>query len=304
MTEPRLSFAVQASPDSATSWVELARSAEALGAAALLVSDHPGTGPAPHVALAAAAAVTSTIALGAYVTNLSVRHPHHVAADIATLDVVSGGRAVIGVGAGHTPAEWTAVGRTIGSPGERVSEMISGVEQLRALLDAESPTRIEPAPVQSRLPLLVGGNGHRVLRYAAEHADIVAVSGLGPTLADGHTHEPQWSTDQLDQRFAELRHDIDGFGRRPTIDALVQFVAVTDNRLRAAEKFCQHVLDRSGQALLSPSDIVDCPFVLIGTIEEISAQIQRCHERWGISRWTVRSPDLDAIGEVFRALDH
>lgn len=69
----------------------------------LYVSDHPGTGPAPFVALAAAVAVTERIQLGTCVLNAGVWDPVALASEVATLDVVSGGRAVLGVGAGHTP---------------------------------------------------------------------------------------------------------------------------------------------------------------------------------------------------------
>jgi alkanesulfonate monooxygenase SsuD/methylene tetrahydromethanopterin reductase-like flavin-dependent oxidoreductase (luciferase family) len=67
--------------------------------------------------LAAAAAATSRIRLGTYVVNAGAREPLHLASEVATLDVVSGGRAVFGAGAGHTPAEWTMFGRPYPSPG-------------------------------------------------------------------------------------------------------------------------------------------------------------------------------------------
>ncbi|MCK6212251.1 LLM class flavin-dependent oxidoreductase [Georgenia sp. EYE_87] len=71
---------------------------------------------------------------GSYVTNGGVREPQHIAADVATLDVVSGGRARLGLGAGHTPAEWRAVGRC--SPGWQPSA---------------DPPATSRAPAQARL---------------------------------------------------------------------------------------------------------------------------------------------------------
>jgi len=103
-------FALQAQPTDAADWLDLARRAEAAGFDTLLAADHPGSCAAPFVALAAAAAVTTTIRLGSYVANAAVREPILLAADVATLDVVSGGRALLGLGAGHTPAEWDAIG--------------------------------------------------------------------------------------------------------------------------------------------------------------------------------------------------
>lgn len=100
-----VSVSLQAQPVDARSWLDVARRAETLGLDALLVPDHPGATVAPFVALGAAAAVTERIGLGSNVTNGGVRESIHIAADVATLDLVSGGRARLGLGAGHTPAE-------------------------------------------------------------------------------------------------------------------------------------------------------------------------------------------------------
>ncbi|MCM0677447.1 LLM class flavin-dependent oxidoreductase, partial [Micromonospora phytophila] len=99
-----VTFSLQATPSDAASWLDLARRAEAAGFDALLAADHPGAVTSPFVALAAAGAVTTTLNLGSYVSNAGVREPILLATDVATLDVVSGGRARLGLGAGHTPA--------------------------------------------------------------------------------------------------------------------------------------------------------------------------------------------------------
>ncbi|MCI0384333.1 LLM class flavin-dependent oxidoreductase [Streptomyces sp. CNQ085] len=103
-------FSVQAVPNDMNSWITLARHCETAGFDALLVPDHPGAAASPFVALAAAAPVTERIGLGPCVANAGVREPLLLASDIATLDVVSGGRARMALGAGHTPAEWAMVG--------------------------------------------------------------------------------------------------------------------------------------------------------------------------------------------------
>jgi len=107
----RVRVSVQASPRDRASWLGLARDVEAAGFHALYAADHPGSTASPFVALAAAAAVTERIQLGTCVVNAGVWEPLALASEAATLDVVSGGRAVLGVGAGHTPREWTATGR-------------------------------------------------------------------------------------------------------------------------------------------------------------------------------------------------
>ena len=99
----RTILSLQARPRDARSWLQLAQRCEESGFDALLAADHPGSSASPFVALAAAAAVTSTLGLGSYVSNTGVREPVLLAADVATLDVVSDGRARLGLGAGHTP---------------------------------------------------------------------------------------------------------------------------------------------------------------------------------------------------------
>ena len=106
---------VQAGPSNRSSWLELARSVEDGGYHALYAADHPGTSPSPFVALAAAAAVTERIELGTCVVNAGLWEPLALANAVSTLDLVSDGRAIVGVGAGHTPQEWTSSGRSFPS---------------------------------------------------------------------------------------------------------------------------------------------------------------------------------------------
>lgn len=79
-------------------WLELARDVEAAGFQALYAAGHPGSTPSPFVTLAAAAAVTERIQLGTCVVNAGVWEPLALASEAATLEVVSGGRAVLGLG--------------------------------------------------------------------------------------------------------------------------------------------------------------------------------------------------------------
>jgi probable F420-dependent oxidoreductase len=293
-------FALQAQPADAASWLDLARRAEAAGFDTLQSADHPGVCAAPYVALAAAAAVTSRISLGAYVANAGVREPLLLATDVATLDVVSGGRARIGLGAGHTPAEWLAVGRERPDVAGRVERCVAVADAVRALLDGETVTahtphldmheaRLDkPRPVQERVPLLLGTANARLLRWAGAHADIVGLSGLGRTLADGHSHTARWRPDQIDAQIEQV--DTGAAGRRtpPPLEALVQIMEITDD----AEKAAAPHADEIG---MSVSDLLAAPFVLIGTVDEIRASIERHEKRWGITRYAVRTPAFEAV---------
>jgi probable F420-dependent oxidoreductase len=271
-------FTLQALPDDAAGWLELARRAEAIGFEALYVADHPGSCAAPHVALAAAAAVTSRIKLSAYVANAGVREPILLASDVATLDVVSGGRAILGLGAGHTPAEWAAVGKVRPGVRARIDHCIAVAEQTQRMLAGDGMD--QPRPVQDKVPLLIGGGNTRLLGWAAEHADLIGLSGLGRTLDDGHRHEVRWRREEVDAQVALA-------GGKP-VEALVQSVEVTDD----AGKFYAESAERLD---LSEEDLVAAPYMLAGTIDEIAAKIAAVESRWGITRFAVRRPAIEAV---------
>ena len=295
---------VQASPRDRASWLALAVDVEGAGFDGLYVSDHPGSGPAPLVALAAAAAVTERIQLGTCVLNAGVWDPLALASEVATLDVLSGGRAVLGVGAGHTPQEWVSIGRPYPSPGARVDRMVELVDATQALLRGETVSRrgrhftlidavlADPRPVRDRVPLMVGGNGTRVLRFAAQQADVVGVTGLGRTLADGHRHEVDWSQAGLARIVEIVRSAAEESSRRPQIEALVQHVEITDDLRAAAARLTAHV---PGASI---DDLLHAPFVWIGTVEEIRENLEEHRSSLGIERYMVRAPAITQVRNI------
>lgn len=301
-------FSVQASPRDRSSWLELARRCEDVGVRALLVSDHPGSGPSPFVALAAAGAVTSTLRLGSYVLNAGVRDPLLVAGDVATLDVVSDGRAEVGLGAGHTPAEWAMTGRSRPGPAARAQRLVSVAGAVADLLAGRmvSAERVGatadvvlsgPRPVQSHVPLLVGGGNPVLLGWGGAHADAVGLSGLGRTLADGHSHTVSWSVGQVDSQVRVLCDAAAAAGVAvPALEALVQHVEITDDRAGAARAF-------AAEAEIDIKGLLAVPYALIGSVHEVAEQVHSAREQWGISRWVVREGALDAVDAIIRALD-
>ncbi|WP_072805873.1 TIGR03619 family F420-dependent LLM class oxidoreductase [Rhodococcoides yunnanense] len=182
---------------------EFARSAEQIGVAAGWVPEHlawpvsidttypyksDGRPPVstgfpthdPWVLLSAAAATTTTMRLGTSIYILPLRDPHVTARAVGTLDLVSRGRAVLGVGVGWMEEEFEAVGQDFASRGKRTDEII---DILRGLWSAGTyghesehysfrPVHFEPKPPQGALlPILVGGESPRALRRAAEVGD-------------------------------------------------------------------------------------------------------------------------------------
>ena len=132
--------------------------------------------------LPALAAITERVRLGSLVSPTSVHHPALLANRIATIDHISRGRAVLGLGAGWQVNEHRAYGIELPDPGERVGRFDEAIQIVRSLLDEQRTTftgryytftdaPCEPKPVQERLPILVGTSGSRMLRITARHAD-------------------------------------------------------------------------------------------------------------------------------------
>ena len=297
---------VQASPKDRGSWLELTRSVEDGGFHALYAADHPGSSPSPFVALAAAAAVTERIQLGTCVVNAGVWEPLALASAVSTLDLLSDGRAILGVGAGHTPHEWTSSGRSFPSAGDRVARMVELVEATSGLLaggktsyDGDHFSLVDavlddPRPLQNPIPLLVGGNGDRVLRFAGRSADIVGITGLGKTFTDGHRHEVDWSREAVRQSIETIRSAA-GDGREgPEIEALVQAVVLTDDAPASAQGLTELIPGAS------VDDLLEAPFVWIGTVDEIATKLHEAENVLGVSRYVIRAP---AMADARRVID-
>jgi alkanesulfonate monooxygenase SsuD/methylene tetrahydromethanopterin reductase-like flavin-dependent oxidoreductase (luciferase family) len=170
-----------------------ARHADATGWDGIWLADHfmaGAGGPFPPetptleagTLVGALAAATGRVRLGTLVYGNTYRHPAVVANMAATADHVSGGRFVLGVGAGWQVDEHEQYGITLPPVGERVSRFAEAVQVMRSLLTEPTTTfagehyrltdaQCEPKPVQARLPILVGASGDRMLGVVARHAD-------------------------------------------------------------------------------------------------------------------------------------
>jgi probable F420-dependent oxidoreductase len=298
-------FGFQSSTDDVAEVARTARAAEAAGFDVFQVGDHVGTDLSPFVALAAAAAATSSIRVGTLVLNNDLRHPVAVAQEVATLDRMSGGRVELGLGAGHSFPEYAAIGLAFDPPAVRKARLAEAVEILRALLDGQKVDhggihyRVADArtlrAVQTHLPFLVAVNGRTALAHAARHADTVALTMLGRTLEDGQHHEMRWEAERLDGTISHIREAAGDRWPQLELHALVQAVVVTDTRSRVVE-------DLSEQLATAPSDVRATPFLCLGTHEEIAHHLLACRARWGISYFTVR--DIDALAPVVALVRH
>src|SRR3954451_18448510 len=118
-------------------WRDLARRLEGEGFSSLLVADHYLNPMACGILQIAAADATTTLRVGSYVYNNDFRHPALLAKEAATIDVMSGGRLELGVGAGYHKGEYKAVGLPFDAPGVRASRFEEGVEIMTRLFTGE-----------------------------------------------------------------------------------------------------------------------------------------------------------------------
>lgn len=202
-----MKFSIWPNPERPTAEVlDLARMADAEGWHCLWYADHympnsggedvlPGDVHECWAMLPAVAAVTERVRLGSLVAPTSVHHPAVLANRAATIDHISGGRLVLGIGAGWQINEHRAYGIELEEPATRVSRFEESIQIIRSLLTEDrtdfhgefydiTDAPSNPKPVQSPLPILVGTGSPRMLRITATHADEWNTWG-GPAMAGG-----------------------------------------------------------------------------------------------------------------------
>src|SRR4051794_19658942 len=238
-------FGVQcSSPPSPTagSWAALARRCEDLGYSTLPVADHFGHQLAPVPAIMAAADATTTLRVGALVFGNDYRHPVVLAKEAATLDVLSGGRFELGLGAGWMTTDYERAGLPLDRPGVRIERMVEALEVITRLWSTEPCTfhgrhyDVEgldglPKPVQApRPPILIGGGGRRVLTVAGQWADVV---GLNFALTKGVIDEsagPNGTAEATEQKIGWIRDAAGARFDEIELQVRVHLAVVTDDR--------------------------------------------------------------------------
>jgi hypothetical protein len=133
-------------------------------------------------------------------------------------------------------------------------------------------------------------------RAAARHADVVGLSGLGRTLADGHHHQVRWSGSDLRRQLRLVGQEAELAGTAPVIEALVQEVTVTGDRAAGIQEIAGRIPGASA------ADIASTPFLLIGSYEQMAAQLLAQAGEYGITRYVVREPAIPHIERVLALL--
>ncbi len=201
--------------------VRQAKEAESSGFDTVMVMDHfyqlPQLGPPEHAMiecytlLSALAQHTSKVRLGALVTGNTYRNPAILAKTVTALDIVSGGRAQLGIGAGWFELEHDSFGIEFGTFTDRFEKMEEALQIVKGMFAGERPSLDgkhytvsdainEPAPL-SQIPIMIGGGGEKkTLRMVAQYADESNLTGIAP-------EDVQRKLDALDAHCERLGRD-------------------------------------------------------------------------------------------------
>jgi probable F420-dependent oxidoreductase len=308
MTPDRLiRFAVQLSEaPSGEDWTRLARRMESLGYSAISMPDHLWAQFAPIPALAAVAVATSHPRITMAVLANDFRNPVMLAKEAATLDVLSGGRLDLGMGAGWREEEYRQAGITFDRPSTRIARLVEAVTIIKRLLEGECVTfhgeyydvdnyQLTPSPVQRPRPRLVLGGGAPVmLRTAARHADIVSIAtdNRHRTGSGQNGNATLAAVEQATRWIAEAASDRAG---SLELNLRVLHVNIGADRSAAAAE--------SAAAFGLPADeIARSPFCAVGTADQVADHFRSIRDRLEISYFTVSASAAEVLAPVVARL--
>ncbi len=281
-----------------------AQSAEEQGYYSVSINDHffPPMGPEQrkvpqlecYTTLSAIAALTNRIRLAPMVTAMSFRNPALLAKMTSTLDHISGGRFIAGLGSGWLRAEYDANGYPYPSNAERLEQMAEGIRVLKAMWTQAEPSysgryfRIDkaynfPQPVQKpHPPVMIGGGGSKLLQIAGAEADIVNVAAPITTGAVDFAAMLKFDKAELKRRIAMLHKSARAAGRAPNAIEISGFVTVIPAADPAqAQAIAEGTAKSMGFA--GAQAVRESPMFLIGTPDELKREIKSRSEEFGLT---------------------
>ena len=299
-------FAVQqGSARSGEAWAALARRTESLGYDVLVMPDHLGRQLSPFAALGAAAAATTRLRVGAFVFANDYRHPLMLAREAATLDLLSGGRFEMGLGAGWMTSDYRQLGMAYDPAPRRIDRLAEATPLIRRLLAGETVThsgqhyQLDRATVgvetvqKPRPPLAIGAGGPRMLKLAAREADIV---GLVPGFdAHGRIHVRQATETATARKIGLIREAAGDRFERLEINLWLADAGLigSGNSLLGSV---------AAAARWAPTAIYGSPYVLYGTLNSVRDRLLRRRDKLGISYYTIPSHAMDSMAPLVEAL--
>jgi len=291
---------------SAEEWAARAKRIEALGYSTLAMPDHMVGGAwAAMPALAAVAPITTTLRFGTLVIDNDFRNPVVFAREVAVLDVVSGGRVELGLGAGWLDRDHLGTGIPFDRGRVRVARLAEAVALMKRLFTEEqvdfagtyyTVTKAEcrPKTIQKpHPPLMIAGGGDEILALAGREADIVAIVPPGIT-GSGNLAKDAVLLETLK---AQARLVRDAAGARADAIEFSMFLdcVLTDDREKT-------IVEMAERAKSDPELIRASAYRGIGTLDEIRAHILHLRETVGMTYFCLRGPDVEKLGPIVSEL--
>jgi probable F420-dependent oxidoreductase len=286
-------------------WASLARRVESLGYDVLVMPDHLGHQLSPLVALTAAAAATTRLRVGAFVFANDYRHPLILAREAASLDLISGGRFELGLGAGWMPRDYRRLGKTYDPGPVRVDRLAESVPLVKRLLAGETVTHkganyeLNGASVgvetvqKPRPPLAIGAGGPRMLRLAAREAEIV---GLTPGFnASGRPIIRQATDKATAEKVAIVKEAAGERFERLELNLWVGYAGLVgsgNSPLGSLE----------AAAGWAAARLAGSPYAMFGTLASVREQLLRRRDRLGISYYTIPGRAMESMAPLVEAL--
>jgi probable F420-dependent oxidoreductase len=281
-------------------WADELREIEALGYASVYFPDHFGTQWDPLTGAMAAAAVTQRLHVGTLVCDVDYRHPVVLAKSAATIQLASGGRLELGIGAGWMQSDYDQAGIAYDSHGVRIERLEEALQILKGMWKDDETSfagrhyritkvakAIDPLPAQPPA-ILIGGGRPKILGVAGRHADIV---GINPSLHEGRVTRDtarDLTHARVQQKIGWVREAAEAAGRSfdaLELSTLTFVVAVTDDPKPLRDMLAQN----TG---MTADEIAGCPLFLTGSASEIRDTLQRRREQTGISHVVIQHRDL------------
>jgi probable F420-dependent oxidoreductase len=284
--------------------IALAHKMEDLGYAVMATPDHfePQLAPVPMLMTIADATDKLRIATSVFANDF--RHPAVLAKEAATLDLLSGGRFELGIGAGYMGSDYALTGIPLDPPGVRIGRLAESVQIVKGLF-GEAPVTFQgtyyhisglegyPKPLQHpHPPIMIAGGGKRLLSLAAREADIV---GLVPKSNNGALDFTDLSPTVTEQRIAWIRQAAGDRFEQLELNTLLFGVVITHQRQAAAEELAQ-AFGATAELVLNSIHF------LVGTVDQMVEDVRMWRERYGISYILVIQRFMDALAPVVARL--
>jgi probable F420-dependent oxidoreductase len=290
---------------SAKEWTDIVRQAEDLGYASFHMDDHFGNQLGVVPALMAAADATSSILVGPHVAGVDFRNPVMFAKECATIDLLSEGRFTLGIGAGWSEKDYAIAGIQQDNALTRIGRLREAVQIMKGLwgegafsFEGEHYRVAEvdavPKPY-SPIPIMIGGGGPKILALAAEEAEII---GINPKIVGRKINPESMATtaaDAMQEKVDAVRAAAGDKFDELELQLQVFKTVVTDD----PEATVEQLAPAFG---MTPDVMRDAPFFQVGTVEQITEDIQAMRERWGISYVLFQSDAIGPMGPVVERL--